>query len=299
MVELRHLRYFLAVAEDLHFSRAAFRLGIEQSPLSRQIRDLEADLNVQLFERNRRATSLTEAGRRFEIDARRILADVDGSTRAIKSFANGAQPIRIGLAEWVGGPVFSRLMWLCRDAEPRIALVLTESTLADLVGILLAGGLDAILGPKMSPVGGLESRPAWTEGLVVAAPSGLTVNPKIAWWKAFSSERWILPSTLALPGCAQQTEMLLRGRSLTLRSDQTFTCPRVLAGLVAAGSGVALLARSLVPSLDGISFHPVNDPKTVMTTWLTVRRGGVSPLVEPLEHIIRMAAIETHDQGTG
>jgi DNA-binding transcriptional LysR family regulator len=298
-MELRHFRYFLAVAEELHFARAAARLGIEQSPLSRQIRDLESDLKVQLFERSRRATSLTEAGRRFEADARRILADVDGSIHAVRAFANGARPIRLGLAEWVGGPVFSRLMRLCCDAKPRIDLVLTESTSANLVGSLLSGGLDAVLGPVPSLTGDLESRPAWTEDLVVAAANDLAVNPKTAWWKAFSSQRWILPSPAALPGCAQQAEMLLRGRGLTLRSDQTFTCPRVLGGLVATGSGVALLARSMAPSLEGISFHSVSDPKTVMTTWLTVRCGEVSPVVEPLEHMIRMAAAEVHDQGAG
>lgn len=298
-MELRHLRYFLAVADELHFARAAARLGIEQSPLSRQIQDLESDLKVRLFERTRRATSLTKAGEQFLADARRILNDVDGSVRAVRAFANGGQPIRLGLAEWVGGPVFSRLMRLCRDAEPRIDLVLTESASANLVGSLLAGGLDAILGPTISPIGGLESKPAWTEGLVVAVPSDLTVNPKIAWWKAFSSQSWILPSLQTLPGHAQQTEMLLRGRGLTRRSDQTFTCPRVLVGLVATGSGIALLPRSLVPSLDGISFHPVSDPKAVMTTWLTVRRGGASPQAGPLEHMIRMAATEARGQGAG
>ena len=171
-MELRHLRYFLAVAEELHFARAAARLGIEQSPLSRQIRDLESDLKVQLFERSRRATSLTEAGRRFEADARRILADVDGSIHAVRAFANGARPIRLGLAEWVGGAAFSRLMRLCRDAEPRIDLVLTESASANLVSSLLAGGLDAVLGPVMSSAGYLESKPAWTEDLVVAGFPG-------------------------------------------------------------------------------------------------------------------------------
>ncbi|WP_371129901.1 LysR family transcriptional regulator [Phenylobacterium sp.] len=100
-MELRHLRYFLAVAEELHFARAAARLGIEQSPLSRQIRDLEMDLRVRLFDRTRRATSLTKAGERFLVDARWILNDVDGSARAARAFENGGQPVRLGLAEWV------------------------------------------------------------------------------------------------------------------------------------------------------------------------------------------------------
>lgn len=296
-MELRHLRYFLAVAEELHFARAAARLGIEQSPLSRQIQDLEADVRVRLFERTRRATSLTMAGEQFLVDARRILNDVDGSVRAVRALAGGGQPIRLGLAEWVGGPVFSRLMRLCRDANPRIDLVLTEGASANLVGSLLAGGLDAVLGPATSPTADLESTPAWKEDLAVLTPADPMPNPKIPWWRAFSNQRWILPNPQALPGCAQQTEMLLNSRGLSLRSDETFICPKVLADLIATGSGVAFLPRSRVPSVAGVSFHQVSDPKACMTTWLTERRGGVPLRLGPLQDMVRIAATGAHGQG--
>jgi DNA-binding transcriptional LysR family regulator len=296
-MDLRHLRYFIAVAEELHFARAAARLGIEQSPLSRQIQDLEVDLRVRLFERTRRATSLTKAGERFLVDARRVLDDVDSSIHAVRAFANGGQPIRLGLGEWAGGPAFNSLMRLCRDAEPRIDLVLTESAPGNLVSSLVAGSLDAILGPVPVPSPDLESRLAWTENLLVAAPRDPTPNRKIDWWNAFSSKPWILPNPLGLPGYAQQTELLLSSRGLTRRSDRTFISPKVLVGLVATGSGVALLPQSLVPSVADIAFHPIRDASAVLETWLTVRRGGGSPLVAALESMIDTAATKTrgHD----
>lgn len=295
-MELRHLRYFVVVAEELHFARAAARLGIEQSPLSRQIQDLEADLRVRLFERTRRATSLTRVGERFLADARRILDDVDGSIRATRAFSNGGQPIRLGLAEWIGGSALHRLMRLCRDIEPSIDLILTESTSAKLFGFLSTGALDAILAPTQFPTADFESAPVWNEDLVVAAPCDLATSGKSSWWRDFSGRPWILPNPRALPGYSRQTEILLSQRGLKLRSDLTFVCPKVLAGLVATGAGVALLPKSLVPDVEDVSFHQVKDASAVATTWLTVRRGGPSSRMEAFESMIRTAATARRNQ---
>ena len=84
-MELRHLRHFVAVAEELHFARAAERLGMEQSPLSHSIRNLEAELSTKLFHRTTRRTWLTRAGLRFFADARRILGDVDAAAISLRA----------------------------------------------------------------------------------------------------------------------------------------------------------------------------------------------------------------------
>ena len=83
-MELRHLRHFVAVAEELHFARAAERLGMEQSPLSHSIRNLEAELNIKLFQRTTRRTWLTRAGTRLYSDAKRILTDIEVATSSLR-----------------------------------------------------------------------------------------------------------------------------------------------------------------------------------------------------------------------
>ena len=88
-MEFRHLRYFLAVAEELHFARAAERLHIEQSPLSRAIRELEEELGAQLFVRTSRSTRLTLAGKLLMENAPRVLLALDQARESVKAAANG------------------------------------------------------------------------------------------------------------------------------------------------------------------------------------------------------------------
>src|ERR1700754_430210 len=88
-MELRHLRYFVAVAEEQHMTRAAARLGIQQPPLSQQIRDLESELGVQLFERAPRSIRLNAAGQLFLQDARRLLAEAQDAVTRVRQAARG------------------------------------------------------------------------------------------------------------------------------------------------------------------------------------------------------------------
>ena len=125
-MELRHLRYFLAVAEELHFHRAATRLHISQPPLSQQIRALERELGVTLLERNRRRVALTAAGEVFRDDARAILAAVERASERAQNIARGSLgTLSIG---FVGSAMFSEtlpdILREFRSSRPDVALVL-------------------------------------------------------------------------------------------------------------------------------------------------------------------------------
>ncbi|MGB5145531.1 MAG: LysR family transcriptional regulator, partial [Porticoccaceae bacterium] len=126
-MELRHLRCFIAVAEELHFSRAAERLHIEQSPLSRTIKKLESDLGVVLFERTSRGTRLTWAGQVFLEDTRRVLVALEQAKANVKAAATGYRgTLRVALSDGIARTRLSALLALCREEEPEVEIRLFE-----------------------------------------------------------------------------------------------------------------------------------------------------------------------------
>ncbi len=130
-MELRHLRCFIAVAEELHFARAAERLHIEQSPLSRAIKELESNLAVQLFERTTRRTRLTWAGKVFLEEAHRVFAAIDQAKASVKAAATGYRGrLRIALSDGIAQPRLSALLAQCREEEPEVEIRLSETPLS-------------------------------------------------------------------------------------------------------------------------------------------------------------------------
>src|SRR5579883_189326 len=130
-MELRHLRCFLAVAEELHFARAAERLHIEQSPLSRAIKDLEEELGVLLFARTTRSTRLTHEGHMFLEHVPRVFTALQQARDSVKAAANGFQgQLRIAVSDGMTPPRFSALLARCRQDEPEIEIRLFEVPLA-------------------------------------------------------------------------------------------------------------------------------------------------------------------------
>lgn len=144
-MELRHLRHFVAVAEELHFARAADRLGMEQSPLSQSIRNLEARLGIKLFQRTTRRTWLTRAGTRFYREARRILRDVDELKASIRR-TDGEEPesLRLALGEDLASEPFTRLMFQLEHHEPKVRLEVRELAHAEAVRLVRDGGADVV-----------------------------------------------------------------------------------------------------------------------------------------------------------
>ena len=126
-MELRHLRCFVALAEELHFTRAAERLHIEQPPLSRTIKELEDELGVLLFDRDRRGTRLTPAGTTFLQDIRRLFTNLEQARENVRAIAAGLRgSVRIAISDGAIDPRLSALLALCRQEEPEIEIRLSE-----------------------------------------------------------------------------------------------------------------------------------------------------------------------------
>src|SRR5690606_7090814 len=139
-MELRHLRCFIVLAEELHFTRAAERLHIEQPPLSRAIKELEDELGVVLFDRNRRGTELTAAGATFLQDVRRLFTTLEQARENAKAIGAGLRgSLRIAISDGAIDPRLSAFLARCREEDPEIEMRLYEVPLAEQLRGLRSG----------------------------------------------------------------------------------------------------------------------------------------------------------------
>ncbi len=172
MFSLARLSCFVAVAEELHFGRAAERLHMTQPPLSRQVQQLESELGVQLIDRTTRTVTLTPAGAGFLPDARRILALAEAAATTVGRLSTGALgTVVVGFTATSAAAVLPRLLERTRERLPDVALDLREMDTAAQIDGVLTGALD--LGMVRPPVRrpGLTSRPLLGEQLVAALPA--------------------------------------------------------------------------------------------------------------------------------
>lgn len=173
MIELRHLRYFIAVAEELNFRRAAERVHIDQTPLSRTIRDLEEQLGVQLFVRASRKLHLTPAGLRLLKEARKVFIRIERAHRAVRETdARFRAPLRIGVADGIAQPRLSECLVRWREMAPEIPLELTEMRASELADALQREELDAGFSFGLPDDGAIAQQPAWSYPVMALVPVG-------------------------------------------------------------------------------------------------------------------------------
>jgi DNA-binding transcriptional LysR family regulator len=141
-IELRHLRYFLAVFEELHFGRAAKRLRIAQPPLSQAIRKIESELGVQLFERTSRMVSATDAGTVLAIEARKVLTAFDTAIAEARRAGGAASPLRIGCVPHLPIQPLLRFLGSLHERDPNLSVQVTHLNFLDQARSLGAGELD-------------------------------------------------------------------------------------------------------------------------------------------------------------
>ncbi|HEX9558622.1 MAG TPA: LysR family transcriptional regulator [Reyranella sp.] len=195
-MELRHLRYFVAVAHEGHITRAAEKLHIQQPPLSQQIKALEAEIGAALFVRHPRGVALTDAGRSFQADAEAILASVDRAAQRARRTARG-ETGRIAVGFTTSAPfhpLVARAIREFRTTRPDVSFVLEESSSSDLLAGLREERLDiAFIRSGLADPQGLTVHALLQEDMAVALPSRhrLARRPHLA-LKDLAAETFIL-----------------------------------------------------------------------------------------------------------
>ncbi|MCW5707232.1 LysR substrate-binding domain-containing protein [Shinella sp.] len=170
-MRLRHLRYFIVVAEELSFIQASMRLHIEPSPLSRAIKDLEYDVGTELLHRSKGKIRLTAAGEAFCKDARRLLALYDDAKKSARRIKDGSRGhLRIGIADSLAQPRLTRLSAMCREDEPLTPIGILEMTTDELLFGLKRDLIDTGFTMDGEEIDGFVKEVVWLERPVVALP---------------------------------------------------------------------------------------------------------------------------------
>ena len=283
MFDLSQLRCFVAVAEELHFGRAAERLNMTQPPLSRQVQILERILDVSLFERTSRQVRLTPAGRGFLAEARRILKLAESAAILARRVAAGqAGTIRIGFTAASAYSVLPELVAACRRQMPDVELTLKEMVSGAQLEALGAGELDVgLLRPPIARTGTEFFRVA-AEPLVAALPES---HPLAAAERVTLAEVAAEPFIMYAPFEARYFHDLLvelfSGAGVAPSYVQHRAQVHSLLALVRAGLGIALVpdaARNL--HCHGIVLRPLDPPPVrPVELFLAWRRDNANPLL--------------------
>ncbi|SEM60125.1 transcriptional regulator, LysR family [Pseudoxanthomonas sp. GM95] len=274
-MDLRHLRCFLAVAQELHFARAAERLHIEQSPLSRTIKELEEDLGVQLFIRTTRSTRLTRAGQLFLQHTPRIFIAVQQARESARAAARGFHDqLRVALSDGMPPAIFANFLAQCRLEEPEVDVRLHRAALAQQVKGLVEDLYDVGFAGSGDVGEQLVADPVWHDPLMVAVPSR---HPLLS-FKAVPLEELlryplVLPDLEVFEGYAQQIDRVLRRIDCEPIVAERVGSIDLMMALVAAGFALALLGSNQFATAreSGVIARPLGERSPVLTTYLLRR----------------------------
>jgi DNA-binding transcriptional LysR family regulator len=299
-MELRHLRYFIAVAEEGHITRAAERLGMQQPPLSQRIKAIERELDVQLFRRKARGVDLTDAGRAFLDNARAMLAHFEHTFETTRRTARGEQGrICVGVTPTSPfHPFVPRVIRAFREAYPLVFLRLEERLGNELIEQLRNERIDvAFIRTPLADPEGLVVNPLLEEPMLVALPSGHPLARSSGGGELALSLKRLARETFIVygpPGTAfyDVTMAACRAAGFSPRVGQE--APRITSSLnlVAVGLGISLVPASVQQMhLDGVVYcrlkGPVQ-PKAILN--VASRRGDPSAVVRHFLNLVRGAA---------
>lgn len=289
-MDLRHLRCFLAVAEELSFVRAAERLHIEQSPLSRAIKELEEDLGTRLFIRTTRNTRLSRAGQMFLEHVPRIFTALQQARKSVKAIAAGYDgQLRVALSDGITPPRLSALLMQCREDDPEVDIHLVEVPLSQQIKGLHDDLYDVGFAQPDEVSDGLLAELAWSDPLVVAVP---VRHPLLTHKRIPLEEVLRYPLVMCDPhvceGYCRQIAGVLRAVDVEPLVAEEVASLDLMLTLVSAGYALALVGASQVAACrtTDVTSRPLAGLSPRLNTYLL--RPDAAP-TEPLARFIARA----------
>jgi DNA-binding transcriptional LysR family regulator len=303
-MELRHFRHFVAVAEEGHVTRAAERLGMQQPPLSRQIKSIERELGAQLFLRKPRGVELTEAGRVFLDNARAILAHYDRSFESTRRTARGEQGrLCVGVTPTSPfHPIVPLIIRSFREEFPQVSITLEECLTAELIERLQSEQIDiAFFRSDIPAPTGLVIKPLLVEPMVVALPSGhsLARSGGPLSMKDLADETFIIFARQQGPAFYEATMAACLSAGFNPRLGQE--APRISSALnlVVAGLGVCVVPASMQRvAMSDIAYRRIKGaPQLRAVLNLIWRRGDASAVIRKFCNSVKHAKAKLATRG--
>ncbi|MCC5640083.1 LysR family transcriptional regulator [Nostoc sp. CHAB 5844] len=294
-MELRHLRYFIMVAEELHFGRAAQRLNMAQQPLSRQIRDLEAEMGVQLFYRTKRTVRLTEAGQVFLKEASKILEQTEQAVMLAQRTSQGkAGRLAIGFTGPALNRTLPRIVRLFKAKHPQIELSLERMQTNEQVAALISGQLQVgLLHPPIQN-DTLRLETVHREPLVVFLPDYhplANVPTDTISIQALASESFILFPRRVGSVLYDQIIQLCQQAGFSPNVVQEVIPQQIIVGLVSAGIGVSLLHASAQEAMyPGVVIKHLVEPTPELELAVAWHPEIISTALDFFRNIVREVA---------
>ena len=289
-MELRHLKYLVAVAEELHFGRAAIRLNISQPPLSQQIRQLEEELGVRLFDRTKREVRMTEAGRRLVEEARTILGRVD-HLAAVAARAGSGEIGHLSIGVPGGAnPILVKALEVFVKNYPGVRIELQYMSTGAQIEELREGrlGVGLVNLPIQAPF--LTTEMIMREPLCLALPKGhrLALQKTVA-LSCLEGEPMIFFPRRVTPGVHDTITGICHDAGFTLHVAHEVDSIIGALTLVSAGLGIAFCTRNVHREWPNLAFRPIR-PTVDFQQAIAYRRDSATPALEAFLRVIRKIA---------
>jgi DNA-binding transcriptional LysR family regulator len=281
-MQMRHLECFLAVAEELHFTRAAQRLHLSQPPLSRHVKELEQELGVTLFQRTRRNVALTEAGRAYQQRVHSILSQLEQARVEAQRIQRGeVGTLTIGFVGALTYEFLPGLLRRYRARMPNVHLALRDLVPAEQIEALTAGRIDVGFAGILPDDCGPEAahRVLRRERMVAALPDGhVLAKRKTVPLEALAEEPWVLIERKISPSYDRFIRRLCAEAGFAPRIEHEAARAQAMLGLVAVGLGVTIVPETIarLPA-PGLVFRPLKQ-RMIYEHVVLWRAKAVSPL---------------------